>query len=269
MTVFESMNYREFLEDYIKKLPRGGHGFKLKMAEALLVHPTLVTQVLKGHKSFSAEQGYTLAQFIELNDLEKDYFLTLIDWEKAGSASLKKFIESKLIKLRQENEKVKNRVPVYSTMNESDQALFYSQWYYSAIRLSCGLKEGVTSESLAQDLDLPQDVVNSVLQFLVSRGLVIKKENNTYDRGVQNTFLPSDSPLISRHHMNWRMKAMERHPRLQMDELAFSAPITLAESEIGEIKKLCLDFIQKVSKRVAKSPSEKLVCMNVDWFRVG
>lgn len=226
------------------------------------------SEVLEGRKSFSTEHAYALAQFIGINDLEKDYFLTLIEYDRAGSVALRKFIESKLIKLRQENEKIKNRVPVYASMSDADQALFYSQWYYSALRLSCGIGEAVTTESLARDFDLPIELVTKVLQFLISRGLVVEKENKTLDRGPQNTFLPSDSPLISRHHMNWRMKAIERHPRIGPDELAFSAPLTLAEADIPNVRKMCLDFIQDVSNKVSQSPAEKLACFNIDWFRV-
>lgn len=268
MKLFDSVDYRKFLEAYIKNKPRNGHGYKLKIAEALNVHPTLITQILKGHKSFSIEQAYSLVQFLGLSDLEKDYFLTLVEYDRAGTLALKKFIESRLLKLRQESEKIKNRVQTYASMSEADQALFYSQWYYSAIRLSCGIGEKATNKSLAKNFDLPLELVEKITHFLLSRGLIIEKENKTFDRGPQNTFLTSDSPLISRHHMNWRMKAMERHPRLQQDELAFSAPLTLAEKDLPEIKKMCLDFIQEVSKKVSSSPAEKLACINIDWFCV-
>ncbi|MBO9665578.1 MAG: TIGR02147 family protein [Bdellovibrio sp.] len=269
MNIFEFNDYREFLERFVKSQPKGGHGYKLKIAEALNVHPTLVTQVLKGQKSFTQEQAFSLAQFIRLNDLEKDFLLTMIEWDKAGTTSLKKFVESKLLKLRKEGEKIKNRVPVYASMTEADQALFYSQWYYSAIRLTCGLGKDVTAATLAKEFVLPAELIENVLTFLISRGLVIEKEDGTLDRGPQNTFLPSDSPLVSRHHMNWRMKAMENHPRIGTDELAFSAPLTLAESDIPEVRKMCLEFIQQVSKKVSQSPSEKLACINIDWFLVG
>lgn len=269
MHLFEFKDYRAFIEGYVKSQPKKGHGYKLKMAEALRVHPTLITQVLKGHKSFSIDQAYALAQFMELNDIEKDYFLTLVDFDRAGTETLKTFIQSKLLKLRQESEKIKNRVPMYATMSDSDQAQFYSHWYYSAIRLSSGINKKVTAESLASDFDLPIDVVDKVLEFLISRGLVVEKDDLTLDRGPKNTFLASDSLLISRHHMNWRIKAIEKHPRLESDELAFSAPLTLAKSDLGEVKKMCLNFIQEVSKKVSKSPSENLACLNVDWFRVG
>lgn len=268
MNLFESNDYRAYLEDHIKAQPKRGHGMKLKIAEELRVHPTLVTQVLKGRKSFSSEQAFKIAKFIGLNDLEKDYFLTLLELDRAGTSELRKFLEKKLLKLREEGAKVKNRVSVYSTLSESDQALFYSHWYYSAVRLSSGLDGNMTLQSLADRLDLPEDLVRKILDFLISRGLVVEQKNGSLTQGPQNTFLPSDSPLISRHHMNWRMKAIERHPKLSTNELAFSAPVTLSERDFSTVHKICLDFIQKVSKVVSDSPPEQLGCINIDWFRV-
>lgn len=268
MKLFDAADYRAYLEFYIKNKPKKGHGFKLKIAEALSVHPTLITQILKGHKTFSIEQAYLLVQFLEMSDLEKDYFITLVEYDRAGSVSLKKFIERRLLKLRQESEKVKNRVHSYASMSEADQALFYSQWYYSAIRLSCGINEKVNSKSLSKNFNLPIELVEKITNFLLSRGLIVEKEDKTFNRGPQNTFLPADSPLISRHHMNWRMKAIERHPRLETDELAFSAPLTIAEKDLSEVKKMCLDFIQEISKKVSSSEAEKLACINIDWFMV-
>lgn len=268
MRIFETSDYRKFLEDLIKSRPKRGHGYKLKIAEALRVHPTLVTQVLKGQKSFTSEQGISVAGFIGLNDLEKDYFLGLIDLDRAGSVELRSFINSRLLKLKQENEKVKSRILKYDSMSESDQAVFYSHWYYSAIRLSSGINKNVTRETLSEDLDLPIELVDQVLKFLISRQLVVEKEDKTLNRGFQNTFLPAESPLVSRHHMNWRLKAIEKHPKLENEELAFSSPLTIDKNDIPEIKKMCLELIQNVSKKVSTSSSEKLACLNIDWFVV-
>jgi uncharacterized protein (TIGR02147 family) len=268
MTLLNELDYKKFLNEFIKSQPKSGHGYKLKIAEALRVHPTLVTQILKGQKSFTMEQAFTLSQFLKFNDIEKDYFLTLIEYDRAGTDQLKKFIEAKLLKLRQEGEKVKNRVAMYSSMSEADQAIFYSHWYYSAIRLSCDIGKEASIKSLSKQLNLPVELVEQVLTFLASRGLVVHQDNKIFTSGPQNTFLPSESPLISRHHMNWRIKAIEKHPRLQNDELAFSAPVTIAEKDLNEVKKMCLDLIQSISKKVSTSPSETLACINIDWFKI-
>lgn len=268
VSVFDFTEYRTFLNSYIKALPKSGHGFKLKIADALSVHPTLITQVLKGLKSFTFEQAFALSQFIEMSDLEKDYFLNLVEFDRSGTAELKSFIQSKLLKLKQESDKAKNRVGQYAKISEADQALFYSQWYYSAIRLSCAISDDVTVDSLSKQFQLPKNLIKQVVRFLVGRGLLLERADQTLERGPQNTFLPADSPMVSRHHMNWRMKAMEKHSRLDEGELAFSAPLTLAEKDIPEVKKICLEAIQQISKKVSSSKSEKLACLNIDWFLV-
>jgi uncharacterized protein (TIGR02147 family) len=268
MILFEFNDYRAFLQDFIKSQKRGGHGYKLKFAETLRVHPTLITQILKGQKSLSLEHALTLSQFIGFSELEKEYFLTLVEMERAGTEALRIFFENRLQKLKGENDKIKNRVQNYTALSEADQAIFYSHWYYSAIRLSCDLSNKVTAASLSRDLALPLNLVQQVLEFLISRGLVQQGPKGTLQTGVQNTFLPSDSPLISRHHMNWRIQALERHPRLTADELAFSAPVTVASADIPVIRKMCLSFIQKISKVVAASPPEKLACFTMDWFKI-
>lgn len=268
MNLLNQSDYRSFLKDYIRALPKRGHGFKLRIAEELRVHPTLITQILNGQKSFTMDQAYSLVQFLKFNDLEKDYFLTLVELDRAGTDSLKKFVERKLLKLRQEAEKVKNRVAVYSSLSESDQATFYSQWFYSALRLSCGIGKDATAKKLSRQFDLPSELVDQVVGFLLSKGLLVERSNKTLAPGPQNTFLSAESPLISRHHMNWRLKAMERHMRLGPDELAFSAPVTVSEKDVNEIRKMCLSFIQSVSQKVAESPAEALACMNIDWCRV-
>ena len=268
MSLFNEIDYRKFLNEHIKLQPKKGHGYKLKIAEYLCVHPTLITQILKGQKSFSIEQAFTLTVFLNFNDLERDYFLTLIEYDRSGTVPLKKFIESKLFKLRQESEKIKNRVPTYTSMSESDQAVFYSHWFYSAIRLSCGLEDSVTKESISKKLNLPIELVEKVLEFLVSRGLVVQKNDVEFSKGPNSTFLPDSSPLISRHHMNWRQKAIEKHPRLEKYDLSFSAPLTIAKKDIPIIRKIILELIQDISSKVKDSPPESLACLNIDWFQL-
>jgi hypothetical protein len=51
------------------------------------------------------------------------------------------------------------------------------------------------------------------------------------------THIEDSSPLVARHHRNWRIKAMERHPVMKpKTELAYTAPMTLAESDVLKIR---------------------------------
>jgi len=62
---------------------------------------------------------------------------------------------------------------------------------------------------------------------------------------------------------------MERHPMLRpTEELAYTAPMTLSRSDAIRIRSLLADLVEKVDQIVVPSPSEKLFCLNLDWFEV-
>ena len=82
-------NYKQFLLNLIESYPKRGRGLFLKIASYLNVHSTLISQVLRGSKDFTLEQAFKVAEFFALNRLDTDYFLTLVQLEKAGSHDLK------------------------------------------------------------------------------------------------------------------------------------------------------------------------------------
>ena len=62
---------------------------------------------------------------------------------------------------------------------------------------------------------------------------------------------------------------MERHPLLNTgNELAYTAPMTLSENDAQRIRAALADVVQNVDGIVGPSPSEKLYCLNIDWFEV-
>lgn len=106
------------------------------------------------------------------------------------------------------------------------------------------------------------------MDFLLSAGLCVEKDGLLMP-GHPMTHLEAESPFVARHHGNWRIKAMERHPVLRSsDELAYTAPMTLSEKDVAQIRKLLADLVQRTDEIVTTSPSEKLYCMNLDWFEV-
>jgi hypothetical protein len=99
MSVFEFDNYRKFVRHAISTTPALGRGSVKKMATALRVHPSLISQVLSGSKDFTSEQANDIASFLNLNELETEYFLCLVDIERAGTSRLKTFLQNKLMRL--------------------------------------------------------------------------------------------------------------------------------------------------------------------------
>src|ERR1700733_12172599 len=100
MRVFEFDNYKLFLADFIARQPRKGRGLVKAIGEHLRIDPSQVSQVLSGSKDFTEEHALLLSKFVGLNELECDYFMTLVKIERAGSKILKDHYRQKRDKLK-------------------------------------------------------------------------------------------------------------------------------------------------------------------------
>lgn len=267
MNVFEAENYKKLVLERLKGFPKAGHGQFRKIAERLRVHPVIITQVFKGSRELSEEQAIELADYLGFTKLESQYFLSLVQIERAGTVKLKEHHQERLKELQSQSKDLKTRVFEKKALSEEAKALFYSNWFYSGVRLASSIPTLNTPEMMGQYLNLPLPLVHRVLEFLLSHGLVVQTEKGL-DMGPAITHVEAGSPLVSRHHMNWRMQAMKRIDRAGMDELFFTFPIVISEKTQSQIREIFVQAIEKCTPLVKDSPSEKLSCLNIDLFNV-
>ena len=160
-----------------------------------------------------------------------------------------------------------NRVKHDGALAPEEQATFYSDWIYSAVRLSTLLPGLQTPATLAAALGVPLGEINRVTEFLVRAGL-LRLESGKYATGPLATHLAGNSPWIKSHHSNWRLKAIERLRLSDEDSLHYSAPMTMSRSDIKKIKELLVTTINRADEILEPSESEVLVCLNIDWFKL-
>ncbi len=267
MSVFDFDHYRDFIGHWIEKQPRGGYGQFKKIAVYLQIQTSMLSQVMSGDRELSVEAASALCEYLGLNELESDYFLTLVLYEKAGTERLRQQLKKQLSRVRKQGTEIKNRMPKHVELSESAKATFYSHWYYSGIRLSTAIQGLHSMDALASRLGLPLSLVVKVSEFLVENGLCVMKDDGIHV-GPQGTHVASDSPLINRHHSNWRLKAMECFEGLRSDELVFTGPAVISKKDGEKIKAMLLDVIDRWGKVVDQSGSEKLSCLNIDWVDI-
>ena len=85
--------------------------------------------------------------------------------------------------------------------------------------------------------------------------------------GPKSTHLEADSPLVTRHHLNWRVKGMEKMGNLSNDELFLSLPCSMSEKAMREIRSELVKSIERVTEIVDSSAEDQLVCLNIDLFK--
>lgn len=264
--LYKYEDYKVFVNDWVKNHPSNGRGKYLELSKVLNVHTTLISQIFKGDKSITLEQAFILCDYLGFDQTETDYFMLLVQIERAGNFKLESYYQEKLLKLQNELQDMKSRITEKKILDENDKALFYSNWFYSAIRLSASLEHVNTKEDISGFTGLQPKIVNQVVNFLLSVGL-LNNIDGKLEMGPAITHLESKSPLIARHHANWRVKAMDKHPHLTLDEFCFSAPLTINKSDAPKVREILTQAIESISEIVKDSDEvDQLYCVNIDWF---
>jgi uncharacterized protein (TIGR02147 family) len=268
MNIFRYLDYRLWLKDHLETKPHKGRGELSKWAKCCSAHPTLISLILRGDRDLSLEQAYALGGYLEFTPLELDYFIYLVQFERAGNHEFKKHIQKKLESIKAQATEVKNLVTHKSELSEKAKLTFYSSYIYSAVRLYCDTqKEGRTFEEIQKKFNMSRHDLFPIIQFLEETGL-IKIKNEYYFLGPSITLVNRGSPYVVKHHQNWRMQATLKSERLKEDELMFTCPMSISKNDFQDFKQELSQIIQKFSKMLKDSPAEGLGCFNLDWFWV-
>lgn len=262
--IFEFLNYRDFLNSWVEQ--QGGHGLKRKLAEGLNVSSGYVSQVFKGDKNFTPEQASDLCDFLALSELESDYLQLLIEKERAGHSRYRQKIEKKIQNIRQQANKIKNRVTTHRELTDAEKGIYYSSWLYTAVRNLVAIEGKNDRAALAQHLKIDLQTLNRILKFLIELKLVTEGKSGALEYGSANILVDKDSPFVGKHHQNWRLQALQQMEKKLDEDLFFTSPMSLSAEDFTKIRQMIPDFIQKVAKVVGPSKSERVACLNIDWF---
>ena len=266
MTVYEYHNYKQCVNSWISEQKSAGHGQLRKMALHLGINSVVMSQVFRGDRDLTVEQALGVTNFIGLNDMERDYFLLLVQKERAGTHELKQVYERQIKALHAAAQALKNRVK-HQKFTDEDKATFYSQWYYSAIRLGISIPQNNSVSGISQYLNLERQLVAKVIDFLIKHKLIVENEGKL-DIGPQVTHIGHDSPFVNRHHSNWRLKSLQAMEKITEEDMYYTGPMALSKSAATEIRKKLVELVEKATKIAAPSDSEVLYCLNIDWFRI-
>jgi uncharacterized protein (TIGR02147 family) len=268
MTLFQYGDYKKFVNERVAAMPKGGRGEFQRIASVLNMHSTTVSHVFKGDKELTLEQSAGLCQHWGLNTQETDYFVTLVELSRAGSPGLKKIFQTRLEEIKKTSTQLKNRIPKDVELSDADRARFYSQWYFSAVRLLCDIPEMGNIDRIAKHLNIPVGKANEALQFLLQCGLIVE-EKGKLKLGPGRTYIEAGSTMVHRHHGNWRVKATDLYPRMNIEEdFALTSPMTLSREDALKVRELLMKSVEKILAINKPSSSEELRILNIDWLKI-
>lgn len=267
MIVFDFTDYREFLKDYIKSQPKQGWGSMSKIAEAVDMTQAHISQIMAGAKDFSIEQALRLTKnFFSMSELETEYFVLLVQLERAGTVDLKNFFKKKLDSTKLEALKLKNHF-TQDPLTEIELLRFYSNWKYSAIRMYCSLDSGKTFAEILEHFKFSPKELTTTLEFLVHRDLLVR-ENIKYKLGAQRTFAPKGSMAYLAHTKNWRLQGLARCEKMDHEDVFITSTMSLSKADYEKFRHQVLESFKALSKQIETSPAEEMVCLTLDLFKI-
>ena len=131
------------------------------------------------------------------------------------------------------------------------------------------IPEFQTKESIAKHFGISLKRTAEILDFLVSIGLARQNQKGKFEIDQARIHLGSDSPLISKFHTNWRIKAIQSLDRENKSEdLHYSSAITVSQADFLKIKSMLVKHIEELKAIIKDSPAEGVHCFNIDLFRL-
>lgn len=263
-TLYEYQDYRLYLRDKLQRLSL--RGAQSKLAEAIRCQPTYVTLVLQEKSHLSQEQAMLASEFLGHSDLETEYFLTLLQWDRAGSDKLKSFYLGKLKELKSQSGKIGRRIKPQRTLSAEHQALYYSSWAFAAIHMAVTISELQDRHQIAKQLNLPVKNVTRVLDGLLEMRL-ISNDGGRLKPAEKEIWIGGESFNKIQHHTNWRNRAIASLDSESENELHYSAVVTLSQSDLPRVREVLLNAIKQNVEIIKSSKSEdELFCFTLDLF---
>jgi uncharacterized protein (TIGR02147 family) len=267
LRVFDFTDYKQYLHRWVKTRPSGARGEMGKMAQAMRMQTSQLSQVTKGERQLNLEQADLLADHLQFGGSERQYFFDLILYARAGSKRLQNYYQVRLRDQRREADKLKNRLKAKRQLSDAQKAIFYADPIYSLVQLLTHLPDARSVEEIAKRLKRDPTHIREVVDFLLSAELLQKTPEGLVP-GVGSTHVEADSAYVLMHHRNWRLQALQKQSMRDSSDLFYTGQMSMSEADFERCKEILRETLEQFYKIIAPSPSEEVYGFNFDFFRI-
>lgn len=265
-SLYTYLDYRSYLKDWTQAQPNP-RGLLSHMAESISCQNSHVTRILKEEVHLTLDQAYLLTGFLNFTQAEENYFLKLVEYNRASNFKYKEKLKSELNHLKFDQEDLAKRFQENEIKQAELVMQYYSEWKWIAIHTLTAIKRYQNPKNIANKLKCDEKEVKEYLEKLYQAGLVQKKGDYWVHSGV-SLHLPQLSPMISTHHTNWRNQAILESQKKNAESIHYTVVQSISQADYENIKQVLLGAIDKYKKIAGPSDSEELICLNLDYFKL-
>lgn len=265
-SVFSFSSYRSFLRARLvsKETQRG---LLSKMCREVGCQNAHLTRVLQEKVHLTLDQVFLTCRFLGLSQTESMYLMKLAEHDRAGNPHYRAQLQKELKELRQEQEDLSKRIQKKRMGDFQSESIYYANWYWVAIHYMTAIREFQTVEKMSRRLNLSESLVRQSLKTLEEFGLV-KRTGERWILASGSIHLPKNSPFNSVQHGNWRHRAVLKSQEKESDGIHYTVVQSISHEDFQKLKQIFLDTLDEYRKCADVSPSEELVSVTLDFFRV-
>lgn len=266
--IFAFKDYKAYLNEKLDSLDDGGRGSRARLSRSVGCQTAYTAQVLRGNAHFSLEQAEAINDFLGHTDDQGHYLLLLLQIARAGTPKLKMRFQKQMDSIREGRAQLKNRLEVEAGLEELYQMRYYSSWYYGAIHALVSIPGFQAPEKISNRLQIGLKKTQEALEFLLEAQLLEKDKSGHLKIGKGRIHLGAESPMVSKHHSNWRLQAIRATEKPDEENLHYSSVISISMKDQAIIRELLIEFLKTVKPIIRESKEENLCCLNFDFFKV-
>jgi len=265
--IYQYSNYKAYLRSACPAKGEG-RGARTRLAEFLNCHLGFVSQVLTGNAHFSVEHGILIAEFLKLSDQEKEFFLLLLQKDRAGSVKLRTFFQTKIQSILQDREQIKSRIQHSNKLTEEQKAIYYGKWIYTAVHMCTLVPRLRTAQKIRDYLEVSTQDVHDTLRDLIEFGLITQNGTEYFPSSKRFHIAQKSLPLRS-HHTNWRLASIRALDDRREPQLHYSSVMSISAKAANEIREIFLRAIESTEPVIREAQDESIYVMTLDLFELG
>lgn len=264
--IFQAKTYRDIVEQYLRGEDAQRRKGVSALAAKLKCHPTFIAKVLSGRGEFSVEQALAFCDCFTLSDFETQYFVDLVQRDRAGDKKTKLFFETKLQSMRETRLELSRRLGDNHKVQSEIRGEYYSSWIVQYVHIYCQLPGKHTVASIAQRARVSESVIEAAVQLLLKGG-ILSNENGRLRSVVDFIHLPRDSYLVANMHKEWRMKAASDVAQKQSEnEIRFSGLMSIDKETAYKVKELLTLSLSELKTMVSSASSSEVFFLGIDFY---
>ncbi len=268
VSVFEYVDYREYLRDWYQdaKANRRGFSFRAFSQEAGFNSPNFYKLVMDGDRNLTEKSIIPFMKGLRLNKQEQEFFKNLVFFTQSKSHEKKNHFYHRMTQSR----KFSKLKPL-----EKRQYDFYASWYHPIVReLVTSSDFDGTAEWLVKRIrpEITVSQATKSLELLAMLGLIRRIDDGTWEQidSLITTGPEIKSSVIMQYHQNLLELAARQLtviPAQQRDVSSMTLGIT--PDQIPVLKEKIQEFQKEILKTVSTTVnSSQVVLLNVQLLPV-